>query len=167
MNLRSLLPLSGLSLLSAAALLTAGCGQKDTASASAAAAPSGPRTIELTAGDTMKYNTTAIEAKPGEDIKVVLTNIGTQPVQVMGHNWVLLKAGSDAAAFDAAAVNAKDTGYIPPALKDQVIAHIDLLGPRKSGEVEFTAPTVPGEYPYLCTFPAHYQVGMKGVLTVK
>jgi azurin len=115
----------------------------------------------------MKYNTTAIEAKPGEDIKVVLTNIGTQPVQVMGHNWVLLKAGSDAAAFDAAAVNAKDTGYIPPALKDQVIAHIDLLGPRKSGEVEFTAPTVPGEYPYLCTFPAHYQVGMKGVLTVK
>jgi azurin len=85
----------------------------------------------------------------------------------MGHNWVLLKAGSDVAAFDSAAVNAKDTGYIPPALKDEIIAHIDLLGPRKSGEAEFTVPTVPGDYPYLCTFPAHYQVGMKGVLTVK
>lgn len=168
MNSRSPLALLTLSTLSAAALLlTAGCGSKDTANAPAAAAPAGPRIIELTAGDTMKYNVNAIEAKPGEDVKVVLTNIGTQPVQVMGHNWVLLKAGSDVAAFDSAAVNAKDTGYIPPALKDEIIAHIDLLGPRKSGEAEFTAPTVPGDYPFLCTFPAHYQVGMKGVLTVK
>jgi azurin len=168
MNLRSPLALLSLSTLSAAALLlAAGCGSKDSASAPAAAAPAGPRVVELTAGDTMKYNVTAIEAKPGEDIKVVLTNIGTQPVQVMGHNWVLLKAGSDVAAFDSAAVNAKDTGYIPPALKDEIIAHIDLLGPRKSGEAEFTVPTTPGDYPFLCTFPAHYQVGMKGVLTVK
>ncbi len=168
MNLRSPLALLSLSTLSAAALLlTAGCGSKDTASAPAAAAPAGPRVVEITAGDTMKYSVNAIEAKPGEDLKVVLTNIGTQPVQVMGHNWVLLKAGSDVAAFDSAAVNAKDTGYIPPALKDEIIAHIDLLGPRKSGEAEFTVPTTPGDYPFLCTFPAHYQVGMKGVLTVK
>jgi uncharacterized cupredoxin-like copper-binding protein len=48
-----------------------------------------------------------------------------------------------------------------------VIAKIDVLGPRKSGEIEFTAPTAPGDYPFLCTFPAHYISGMKGVLTVK
>ena len=47
------------------------------------------------------------------------------------------------------------------------VAHIDLLGPRKSGEADFKAPTVPGDYPFLCTFPAHYQTGMKGTLTVK
>ena len=148
------------------ALVTSGCGQKDS-SASAAAAPAGPREVEITAGDTMKYSIAAIEAKPGEEIKVILTNVGTQPVEVMGHNWVLLKAGTDVAAFDAAALNSKDTGYIPPALKDQIIAQIDLLGPRKSGEVTFKAPSVPGDYPFLCTFPAHYQVGMKGFLTVK
>jgi azurin len=85
----------------------------------------------------------------------------------MGHNWVLLKAGTDVAAFDAAALNAKDTGYIPAALSDQIVTHIDLLGPRKSGEADFKAPTAPGDYPFLCTFPAHYQAGMKGVLTVK
>ena len=56
---------------------------------------------------------------------------------------------------------------IPAALSDQIIAKIDLLGPRKSGEVEFKAPTVPGDYVFLCTFPAHFQAGMKGVLTVK
>jgi len=115
----------------------------------------------------MKYSLTAIEAKPGEDLKVVLTNIGTQPKEVMGHNWILLKAGTDVAAFDAAALNAKDTGYIPAALSDEIIAHIDLLGPRKSGEVAFKAPMTPGDYNFLCSFPAHYQAGMKGVLTVK
>jgi azurin len=148
-----------------AALVTSGCGQKDTSST--AAAPAGPRTIEITAGDTMKYSVTAIDATPGEDLKVVLTNNGTQPVEVMGHNWVLLKAGSDVAAFDAAALASKDTGYIPAALADEIITHIDLLGPRKSGEADFKAPMAPGEYPFLCTFPAHYQTGMKGTLTVK
>jgi azurin len=151
---------------SLAALLTSGCGQKDSTTA-ASAAPAGPRTIEITAGDTMKYSVTQIDAKPGEPLKVVLTNNGTQPVEVMGHNWVLLKAGTDVAAFDAAALTSKDTGYIPAALADQMLTHIDLLGPRKSGEADFNAPTVPGDYPFLCTFPAHYQTGMKGTLTVK
>jgi azurin len=148
------------------ALVTSGCGQKDPAS-TASGAPVGPRTVEITAGDTMKYSVTAIQAAPGEEIKVVLTNNGTQPKEVMGHNWVLLKAGTDVAAFDAAALMSKDTDYIPAALAGQILAKIDLLGPRKSGEVDFKAPTVPGEYHFLCTFPAHYQTGMTGILTVK
>jgi azurin len=149
-----------------AALVLSGCGQKDSSTA-AAAAPAGPREIEITAGDTMKYSVTQIDATPGEDLKVILTNNGTQPVEVMGHNWVLLKAGTDVAAYDAAALNSKDTGYIPAALSDEVVTHIDLLGPRKSGEADFKAPMTPGDYPFLCTFPAHYQTGMKGILTVK
>jgi azurin len=149
------------------ALVTSGCGQKDASTTAAAAAPAGPRTIEISAGDTMKYDVVAMEAKPGEDLKVILTNNGTQPKEVMAHNWVLLKAGSDVAAFDAAALTSKDTNYIPASLAGEIVAKIDILGPRKSDEVDFKAPTVPGDYPYLCTFPAHYQVGMKGVLTVK
>jgi len=154
-------------------LVLAGCGQKDSAPAvggtAAAPAPaSGPRVVEITAGvgDQMKYSLNTIEAKAGEQITVTLTNAGTLPKEVMGHNWVLLKAGSDAAGFSAAAAVAKDTDYIPPALKDQVIASIGTLGPRKSGEVTFTAPAA-GEYPFLCSFPAHYAVGMKGTLIVK
>ena len=150
------------------ALVTSGCGQKDSTTASApAAAGQRPQTIEITAGDTMKYSVTAITAKPGEDLKVILTNNGTQPKEVMGHNWVLLKAGTDVAAFDAAALASKDTNYIPAALAGEIVAKIDLLGPRKSGEADFKAPTTPGDYPFLCTFPAHYQTGMKGTLTVK
>jgi azurin len=161
------------------AIISSGCGQKDastasstpsssaTASTAPAAATAGPRTIEITAGDNMKYNLATIEAKPGEELKVVLTNIGTQPKEVMGHNWVLLKAGTDVAAFSAASTAAKATDYVPAALQDQVIAHTALVGPRKSDEVSFKAPDAPGDYPFLCTFPAHYQVGMKGILTVK
>jgi len=162
------------------ALVLAGCGQKDSSStATAAATPApaaGPREVDLTANDTMKFmlgdrvsgtgTGLQIEVKAGEQVKVVLTNTGTLPKEAMGHNWVLLKAGSDSAAFAAAATAAKDTDYLPPALKDQVIANIGTLGPRKSGEVTFTAPA-PGEYPFLCTFPAHYAVGMKGTLVVK
>lgn len=154
-----------------AAFVAFGCGQKDSsATASSGAAPaaaSGPRTIELTAGDNMKFNLATIEAKPGEEIKVILTNIGSQPKEVMGHNWILLKAGTDVAAFSTAAAGAKATDYFPEDKKDQVLAHIPLLGPRKSAEVTFKAPDAAGDYPFLCSFPAHFQVGMKGVLSVK
>lgn len=155
-------------LIAAMSLILAGCGQKESASAPAdTPTPAAPREIDITAGDTMKYDVTAIEAKPGEDLRVVLTNVGSAPLEVMGHNWVLLKAGSDPAAFSTAAISAKDTGYIPASLKDEIIAHIDLLGPRKSGEADFKAPSTPGDYPYLCSFPAHYLSGMHGILTVK
>ena len=149
------------------AFVTAGCGQKDTTSTAGAPAPAGPRTVEITASDNMKYSLNLIEAKPGEQLTVVLTNVGSQPKEVMGHNWILLKIGTDMDAFDKAAALAKATDYFPTALADQVLAHIELLGPRKSGEVTFNAPTAPGEYPFLCSFPAHFQVGMKGVLLVK
>jgi azurin len=163
-------------LSSVAALALAGCGQKDAAPAAsspaaAAPAPAAPREIDITAGDTMKYDVTSITASPGEDLKVVLTNSSGNPITVMGHNWVLLKAGSDAAAFataaGAAGPSAAATGYIPDSLKDEIVAKIDLLGPHKSGEVDFKAPTAPGDYPFLCTYPAHYLVGMHGILTVK
>jgi len=156
-----------LSITFAAGLLVSGCGKQNAPGPAGPASSAGQRVVEITAGDAMKFSVTAIEAKPGEQLEVVLTNIGTIPKEVMGHNWVLLKAGSDASAFSAAAFTAKDTGYIPDSLKDEIIARIDLLGPHKSGEIAFSAPASPGEYPFLCSFPAHYQAGMHGILTVK
>jgi azurin len=136
-------------------------------SASSAILAAAPRTIEITGNDQMKFSVTAIEAKPGEELKIVFKNIGTLPKEAMGHNWVLLKAGSDAAAFATAAVAAKAKDYIPEALKAQVVAHTKLLGPRQTDEVTFKVPETAGSYPFLCSFPAHFVVGMKGTLTVK
>lgn len=124
-----------------------------------------PRVIEITANDQMKYSVATIEAKAGEELKVVLKNDGTLPKEAMGHNWVLLKAGVDMTAFATAAMTAKDTDFIPPAKKGDVLASIPVLGPKKSGDVTFKAPAA-GEYVFICSFPGHYML-MKGTLKVK
>jgi azurin len=134
-------------------------------SAAAPAKSAGARVIEITANDQMKYSLATMEAKAGEELKVVLKNIGTLPKEAMGHNWVLLKAGTDPMAFAAASMTAKATEFIAPAVKDQVIAFIPVLGPKQNGEITFKAPA-PGEYPFICSFPGHVAL-MKGTLTVK
>jgi len=149
-------------LLSLGALLLAGCGKNDSA-----AGASGQQVVELTAGDTMKYNLDRIEAKPGEEIKVILTNIGVTPKIAMAHNFVVLAKGTDVKAFTDAAAVSVATDYIPAALAGKVLAHTKVLGPKESDEITFKVPTEPGEYTFLCSFPAHYLAGMKGVLVVK
>ena len=115
----------------------------------------------------MKYNLNRIEAKPGQEIKVILTNIGTMPKVAMAHNFVLLQKGVDPKAFADAAVAAIATDYIPAAMADKVIAKTKLLGPKQTDEITFKVPTEPGEYNFLCSFPAHFLTGMKGVLVVQ
>jgi azurin len=115
----------------------------------------------------MKFNITSFEVKAGQEVTVSLTNMGNMPKVAMGHNWVLLQKGSDSKAFADAAVTSAATEYIPAALSSQIIAHINLLGPKQTGEIKFKAPLEPGEYPFLCTFPAHFLSGMKGVMIVK
>ena len=146
--------------------MVAGCGKHESPDAAATAPKSGPKTFEITANDTMKFSVTRLEVSPGDEVKVVLTNTGTQPKQVMGHNWVLLTLGSDPAAFANTAISHQAQDYFPAELFSQVIARINLLGPKQSGTAEFKAPVVPGEYPFLCTFPGHFITGMKGVLVV-
>jgi azurin len=163
-----------------AALVLSGCGKSEQASesTSAAAAPaaaSAPaaekpatgRAIALTANDTMKFNTTELHAKPGEALAVTLTNEGTVPKFSMGHNWVLLMEGTDLTAFAAEAGTAAATDYIPASFKDRVLASTKLLGPKESDTALFYAPKKPGHYPFLCAFPGHMQVGMKGELIVE
>lgn len=149
------------------ALVLTGCGKKEEPNTAQTAAAAGPKTFELTANDTMKYNLTRLEVNAGEDVKIILTNTGVMPKQAMAHNWILLKAGADAQAYANVAITAIATDYFPTQLADQVVAHTKLLGPKQSDEITFKAPAQPGEYPFLCSFPAHYAAGMKGVLVVK
>lgn len=131
-----------------------------------AATPAG-KAVSISGFDTMKYSVTKIEAHPGERLTVELKNEGTMPKEAMGHNWILLKAGVDPQSYANSAITAKAENYQPKALADKVIASIRLLGPKEAGSVTFTVPSAPGTYAYLCSFPAHCQVGMKGVLVVK
>ena len=41
-----------------------------------------------------------------------------------------------------------------------------LIDHGKEEIIEFTAPTQPGDYPYLCSFPGHH-ILMRGMLKVR
>jgi azurin len=132
-------------------------------------ADAAPRTIKLRTGvdNAVKFDLGTITVARGETVRLVMTNATTLPKAVMGHNWVLLKAGSDPAAFAAAAAPDSASGYIPASQKDKVLASIGVLGPNETGEITFQAPSEPGDYPFLCSFPGHCLMGMKGTLVVK
>lgn len=153
----------------------AACGPSEPKASAPAAAPAptapgtpeAPREVRIEVGDTMKFSLTRIEAAPGETLRVLLVNTGRATKEAMGHNWVLLKAGVGATAYANAAVKAKVEDYLPAARADDVLAHTKLLGGGGRDSVVFTVPEAPGDYAYVCTFPGHFQLGMKGVLAVK
>lgn len=149
-----------------------GCGKNDDA-ASAGRETTAPETVspdvsfEITGNDQMKFNRTQLTVKPGAVVQIKLTNIGKMPAMAMSHNLVVLTADADAQAFATAAASQSANQYFPSSLADQVIAHTRMLGPNESDTITFTAPTEPGDYEYICTFPGHFAAGMKGILSVE
>jgi azurin len=116
--------------------------------------------VELTANDQIKYDKIELHVKADQPVTLTLKNAGTMPKESMGHNFILLKEGTDLQAFAAEAINAPD--HIPndPA----IIAHTKLLGPGESDTIQFTVPK--GDYTYICSFPGHY-LTMTGTLTAE
>jgi len=102
----------------------------------------------------------------GDKVKVNMKGVSAMPKMAMAHNFVLLKAGVDAASVAAAGSTARDTNYISPKSKAQIIAATGLAGGGETVSVEFTAPAA-GKYTFICTFPAHFQGGMVGQLIVE
>lgn len=173
-----------LATLLSGAILGGGCGKKEndpgsTSTPRATSAPSSTdspatastvangRPIEITGNDSMKFSVTEIKATPGEALTVTLINTGTMPKMSMGHNWVLLKSADVAEAFVNDAAQAPTTDYIPQQHRGDMLAHTKLLGPKERDSVTFQAPNEKGRYPFLCSFPGHYQVGMRGELIVE
>jgi azurin len=126
-----------------------------------------PRVVQIRTGDNMKFEPAAITAAPGESITVVIKHVGQMPKVAMGHNFVLLKKASDAKGVVDQCASARDAEFIAPAVKPQLLAYTKLVGPGETAEVTFTAPKQAGQYSFICTFPGHFAMGMKGTLTVK
>jgi azurin len=112
----------------------------------------------------MQYSTNELRVKTGE-ITLTLKHTGKMEKAVMGHNLVILKAGTDVNAFGAKASEAKAQDYIPASEAGSVIAHTKLLGGGESDTITFTI-SEPGTYDYICSFPGHLAL-MKGKLIVE
>ena len=146
----------------AATLFLMSCGSGEKQEGTTAKATSNA-TIALSTGDEMKFDKTMLMVEEGQEVTLTLTHTGEMPKEVMGHNWVLLKEGTDISAFADLAVSATETDYIPES--DAIIAYTKTIGGGESTTVTFIAPSK-GSYEYICSFPGHYSM-MKGKLMVR
>lgn len=120
--------------------------------------------VNLTGNDLMQYNINEIRVKAGETVRLTLTHVGELPKNAMGHNFVLLKQGTDVVDFAQKAATATGNDYIPQGT-DAVIAKTKMIGGGEETSIEFTAPAA-GTYEYICSFPGHY-VQMRGKFIVE
>lgn len=159
----------GIALLVTAGLVACGGGgsggsQSGASAASESETGSQVRTVTVTpVGNQMLYEQTEIRAPAGSELRIVFANTATSPA--MSHNVVVLST-TDSTYVDTigqAALTAKQNDYIPPEHTDLIQAHTSMAAPGDTVEVTFTVPEEPGDYPYLCTFPGHYQT-MRGTL---
>jgi azurin len=111
----------------------------------------------------MKFNKSLIEVPAGSEITLRFEN-----TDHMAHNLLILEKGAlrevgilaDKLALESAAEN---NDYIPKS--DKILAHTSLVYPGQSAEIRFSVPREKGDYPFVCTFPGHWQI-MNGILRV-
>lgn len=109
----------------------------------------------------LKFDTETITVKAGSKIKLLFNNNDD-----MLHNLVITKPGAADRVGEAAmslGLNGEKLAFVPAL--SEVLFHTRLLGPSEKEAIYFTAPTQPGDYQYVCTYPGHYLV-MRGLLKV-
>jgi putative membrane-bound dehydrogenase-like protein len=110
----------------------------------------------------MKYDTPELTIKAGKKIKLTFANPDFMP-----HNMVMVNPGQlNAVAMQAMTLGANGfaVGFVPD--NKEIIWSSKLLDHGQEQTIEFTAPTKPGDYPLVCTFPGHHLL-MRGMLHVK
>ena len=124
----------------------------------------GSRKIEIICVEQIKFNIDKFKVKAGEPIELILINKTDMP-----HNLVITKPGNykevGAASIDMLSdPKAADKHYVPDL--DSVITSTYVVQPKGSHTLYFVAPSNAGDYPFLCTFPGHWQL-MRGVMQVE
>lgn len=109
----------------------------------------------------LKFEQTQVQVKAGSRIKWVFQNNDD-----MLHNCVIVKPATANTVGDAALklnLNGPKMNYVPA--NANVLYHTNILQPESSEAIYFVAPTEPGDYQYVCTFPGHASL-MQGTLKV-
>ena len=109
----------------------------------------------------LKFEKSLLEVKAGSKIKLVFNNTDD-----MQHNFVIVMPGKTTEAGSKAmalGLKGPEKNYIPDT--PIILFHTNLLQPTSKETIYFTAPTEPGDYQYVCTYPGHASV-MFGTLRV-
>lgn len=121
--------------------------------------------LVIEGADDMTFNLKELKVKAGQTVKLTLKHVGTMGADAMGHNWILLKSGTDLQQFAMDAIQAADNDYIAEAHMGDVIAHTKVIGGGEEVTIEFEAPEA-GTYDFLCSFPGHF-ANMQGKFIVE
>ena len=111
----------------------------------------------------MKFDLSRITVAAGEEVVIEFVNRDEMP-----HNFLVTKEGaletvSLAAEAMVSSPDAFGQSFIPKT--PEVLFAIRLLQPGETLQARFTAPTQPGSYPFVCTFPGHWRT-MNGIVQV-
>ena len=130
-----------------------------------------PETVEVRIScepERMLFTTRQFTVKPGQPVKLVFTN-----PDATDHNLVITQPGAMADVGMAANEMARDpqnatSDFLPTSQRDRILEATPMIGPTRKSLVHvlrFEAPSEPGVYPYVCTFPGHWIV-MNGQMVV-
>ncbi|WP_339714604.1 PVC-type heme-binding CxxCH protein [Cyclobacterium amurskyense] len=112
----------------------------------------------------MKFDKASFKVKAGQQVTIDFVNN-----DFMQHNLLVGKSGSleiIGKAADELARDPKgiDMNFVPKI--PEIIAATPLVNPEGNESLVFTAPSTPGEYPFLCTVPGHWRI-MNGIMIVE
>lgn len=112
----------------------------------------------------MIFDKSVISVKAGSMVSLIFSNTDEMP-----HNVVITSPGAVQKVGTAAdAMAAAPDGYqkhFVPAIPE-VLYSTPLVQPGESFTLDFKAPLTKGDYPFVCTFPGHWQV-MKGIIKIE
>jgi len=113
----------------------------------------------------MLYDKQLIVVEAGKPIEIILQNDDSMP-----HNLVVITPGAVEEIGTATEKmppepDAEGRLYVPASPK--ILYATKLLDPGQKAKLSFTAPTEPGDYPYLCTYPGHWRRMVGNMAVVK
>ena len=116
----------------------------------------------------MKYDVRSFSVKPNAKVKLVFKNPDTLP-----HNLIICtpgkkKGGDRGQEVIDAVLKLGDKGVEQnwePKGHLRILVSSGMVQPKKETTIYFKAPKKEGDYPYICTFPGHFQL-MNGIMGV-
>ncbi|MDZ4406305.1 PVC-type heme-binding CxxCH protein [Prosthecobacter sp.] len=122
--------------------------------------------IVHTVHEQLRFDTTRIEVQAGKNFEIIFEND-----DVMPHNLVIVPPGKHMDIGMAAMTMTPDKldkqgrAFLPTTFEKEILAATKLLEPGQKETIKLKAPSQPGEYEFVCTFPGH-AVLMWGTLSV-
>ncbi|MEO8620058.1 MAG: plastocyanin/azurin family copper-binding protein [bacterium] len=119
------------------------------------------QTVSVQGEEGLKFSLTHFDVKAGAHVQLDFANASD-----MLHNLVIVRPGSATRVGEASlklGLDGTRLDFVPRT--NEVLFHTAIVAPQQSETIYFEAPTTPGDYTYICSFPGH-AILMQGIMRV-